>query len=521
MSLRFMLEAVLHASGDLEGIAADIGEWIGEANETILVKGVPRAKRDEAARITGWNLQGSALRLSISSGRRVRAHDGLVRLRNFLASRLGEKHRIGLRALSVTRYTVEAQSPGVTIEEAQRVIGDLARIRAFENRLVIEFSDLTEKDLESRLVDRILRQIEAKPEPMKGAKLVPLGTVLAQTPHKPISETRNATETAESLGWVKRFPGRGQWIFTAPMAALVMGISDLIIDNVLRPMGFEEWMLPKLTPFEVMARMPGYFDHLAEGMIYACTPPRNPGALGEFKRDFQLRRTIGVDALKRELSDPSYVLEPAQCSPFYQLFSGETVALDELPVKAYDASGWTWRWEGQATTGLERTIEFYRVESVWLAEPEEALEIRDKEAEASLKFADKALDLEARLVVGAPFYMTSDEAAKTLVDISDPANYPTVDIEAWLPYRGARESSEWLEIGGAFTCAKDKYVKSFAVREAKNRPIWTGCGGFGITRWATALLAQHGFEFNEWPRELRQRLETPRKPLRLVTWPRA
>ncbi|MEM3047527.1 MAG: aminoacyl--tRNA ligase-related protein, partial [Candidatus Bathyarchaeia archaeon] len=323
------------------------------------------------------------------------------------------------------------------------------------------------------------------------------------------------------LGWIKRFPGRGQWIFTPPMAALVMGIKDLIIEEILKPMGFEEWMFPKLTPFEVMARMPGYFDHLAEGMIYASTPPRDPGALEEFKRDFQLRRDINVEALKSELADPSYVLEPAQCSPFYQLFSGETVALESLPVKAYDASGWTWRWEGQATTGLERTIEFYRVESVWLAEPREALEIRDKEADASLNFADKVLDLEARLVVGAPFYMTSDEAAKTLVDISDPGNYPTVDIEAWLPYRGPRESSEWLEVGGAFTCAKDKYVKSFAVKEAKSRAIWTGCGGFGVTRWATALLAQHGFEFDEWPVKLRRKLGTPRKAPELVTWPRA
>jgi len=396
MSLRFRLEAVLQASSDLESLAADIGEWIGEANETILVKGVPEAKRDEAARIAGWNLRGNELTLLLSSGRRVRAHDALLRLRNLLASRLGEKHRIGLRALRVTRYTVEVPSPGVTVEEARKVVGDLAKVEALGNGLLLEFSDLTEKDLESRLIDRVLRQLEAKPAPVKGARLMPLGTVLAETPPRPISEGRNVTETAEALGWIKRFPGRGQWIFTAPMAALVMGIKDLIVGRILKPMGFEEWMLPKLTPFEVMARMPGYFDHLAEGMIYACTPPRSPEALGEFKRDFQLRRMINVEALRKELSEPSHVLEPAQCSPFYQLFAGETVSLEELPIKAYDASGWTWRWEGQATTGLERTNEFYRVESVWLAGAEEALELRDKEAEASLNFADKALDLEAR-----------------------------------------------------------------------------------------------------------------------------
>jgi seryl-tRNA synthetase len=241
-------------------------------------------------------------------------------------------------------------------------------------------------------------------------------------------------------------------------------------------------------------------------------PPRREDALLDFKRDFTARKKIDVDLLRRELEGPLYVLEPAQCTPFYQFFSGEYIDLDEdLPVKVYDQSGWTWRWEGKGVRGLERTIEFYRLEAVWLTSRSEAVELRDRIADESYRLADSMLELEARLVVGAPFYMSSEEASKTYVDISKPEGYPTVDLEAWLPYRGNREESEWLEIG-AYTCAKDKYVRSFNIREVKGREIWTGCAGFGLTRWITAFLAQHGFEYDEWPEEVKRRIGRLPKP---------
>jgi seryl-tRNA synthetase len=527
-NLRFKIRAILETSAPIPKDAYEAFKGlIEEANQGILLKGLRSEEREEGAKVTGWMLEGNAILLTIESGRGVRAHDALLRLRRFLAEKLGRAYRIGIRKARIESCLVEIGSMADFLGEAQKLLDNIAKVRGMGDALIIEFEGLEEKDLQDRLIDRAIGKIESLmphevPEKVsiEGPRLVPLGTVLKEGSRKPVRFMLDVTMEAEALGWIKRYPGRGQWILTAPMASLVMALKDLIIDNILKPMGFVEWMLPKLTPFEVMAKMPGYFDQLAEGMIYACTPPRSPEALKAFKRDFELRKKLNLEALKAELSDPSYVLEPAQCTPFYEFFSGETVALESLPIKVYDASGWTWRWEGQATHGLDRTVEFYRVESVWMAEPKEALEIRDQEAERSLDFADRVLDLEVRLVVGAPFYMTTETAAKTLIDISNPANYPTIDLEAWLPYRGERHRSEWLEIGGAFTCAKDKYVKSFRIREAKGRDVWTGCGGFGITRWAEAFLAQHGFEFDAWPKAVKERIGRLPPSTSLVTWPK-
>ncbi|MEM2925944.1 MAG: aminoacyl--tRNA ligase-related protein [Candidatus Bathyarchaeia archaeon] len=526
-AVKFKLKAILETSDSLPKEALDsMKEFIEDANKGLLLKGLRPEEKEEGASVTGWSLDGNHIRLNIESGRGVRAHDALLRLRRFLADKLGRAYRIGIREVGIESCIVEMPSQAAFLEDAKKLLDGIAKVTKIGDSLVIGFEGLSEKDLQDRLIDRAIGKLEAlmaqeKPKSIgEKPSLVPLGTTIRTGSRKPVKFMGDVTAEAEALGWIKRYPGRGQWILTAPMACLVMTIKDLIIETILKPMGFLEWMLPKLTPFEVMAKMPGYFDQLAEGMIYASTPPRNPEALKDFKRDFELRKRLNLEALKAELSDPAYVLEPAQCTPFYEFFSGETVALENLPIKVYDASGWTWRWEGQATHGLDRTVEFYRVESVWMADPKEALEIRDQEAEKSLEFADKILDLEVRLVIGAPFYMTTEAASKTMIDISDPANYPTIDLEAWLPYRGEREKSEWLEIGGAFTCAKEKYVKSFRIREAKGREVWTGCGGFGITRWAEAFLAQHGFDFDGWPKAVRERIGKLPSPINLVTWPK-
>jgi seryl-tRNA synthetase len=156
------------------------------------------------------------------------------------------------------------------------------------------------------------------------------------------------------------------------------------------------------------------------------------------------------------------------------------------------------------------------MEMVFLASPEEVVEIRNKVTEKSIELIDKILDMEWRLVAGAPFFLSSEEASKSLIDISSLDKIPTLDIEVYLPYRGERDKAEWLEITAA-TVHRDYYVKAFKIREAKNREIWTGCVGHGLTRWAAGFLARHGFNFEDWPREVKDRIGELPQPPRTVT----
>ena len=525
--MEFKLKGEVQVSDSLEGLKEVVTSWIGELNRDILLRGAKTP--EDGAKIIDWKIEGKRLILTIGSGRTVRAHSALLRIRNFLADKLGQ-YRLGVRGLKAEEVRVVLDGLTASFDTIRGLLENLAEVQTVEGKTVIVFRELSGRDLEKGVVDRVLKKIEllAKKEPtvekkptiisaVRGEKLVPMGYVIKTTSMKEEKFNGDVSEWAEKLNWIKRYPGRGQWILTAPMSALINLIADMIVNDVLKPMGFVEWMLPKLTPIQVMAKMPGYFDNLAEGMLYVFTPKREEEALKDFKRKFSITGELDFESLREELGGPNYVLEPAQCTPFYQFFSGEIVNLDDLPVKVFDKSGWTWRWEGKATRGLERTIEFYRIEAVWLSNPEDAVRIRDEVAEKSMELADKKLDLEVRMVVGAPFYMSSDEASKTYVDISSSDKIPTLDLEAWLPYRGSRENSEWLEIGGAFSCHRDKYVKSFKIKEVRGRDIWTGCSGFGITRWVTAFLAQKGFNPDDWPSEVKRRLGELPKLIKTIT----
>jgi seryl-tRNA synthetase len=418
-----------------------------------------------------------------------------------------------VRGIKVTKYVIEARGAART-EQLERLSRGLATIMSGEGGLILTFGELGEKELQQRAIDRLLRTLVAKPEAQEQrGVMVPFGTVLWQGQRKHHALERDVSEEAERLGWIKRFPSRGQWIYTPPMAGLIKALSDLIVERVADPLGFELWVFPRLLPMEVLKKLSTYVEHLPEGMFYVCAPPRDPRAFEEFKREYALKRVVRTDLLKGLLQEPAFVLDAVQCPPFYQYFSEETVRLEDLPIKAYDyLGGWTWRNEAGGVEGIVRTNEFLRMEMVMLGRPEEVVELRNSVIDRTVELLDKELDMEWRVVAGAPFYLAPEEARKHLVDASSKDRIPTLDIECYLPYRGPREGSEWLELTAA-TVHKTFYVDAFRIREQKGRPIWTGCIGHGLSRWAAAFLARHGFNIDEWPSEVRRRYRRSEVPL--------
>ncbi|MDJ0270476.1 MAG: serine--tRNA ligase [Aigarchaeota archaeon] len=517
MPLRMWLDGYLEFSGEVEKYREDVEELRGDA-AALLMRGVPQERAEEGAVIKELSIEGRRVNVKIESGSLVRAGDALLRLKNLLAERLGPKRRIGVRRIFVSRMELTASSDELDVDEARKLLEGVAEVIEEQGRVRLVFQNLTEQDLQSRMVDRAVKLVKTtRPAVEEAVKLAPFGTVLKSSPPKVMKFNREVASTAEELGWIKKFPGRGQWIFGPPMAALLRGITELIIEHVCRPLGFEEWMFPRLLPMDVFKKLSTYVEHLPEGLFYVCAPPREPALFDEFKREYALKRELRTDLLKNLLEEPSYVLDAVQCPPFYQYFSGEIVRLEDLPVKAYDVmGGWTWRNEAGGVEGIVRTNEFLRMEMVFLASPDDALRIRDAVIDASIELADKVLELEWRLVAGAPFYLSPEEAQKRMIDVSSTAKIPTLDVECYLPYRGPRDSAEWLEVTAA-TVHRTFYVDAFKIKEAKGRPIWTGCVGHGLTRWAAAILAQHGFDFNSWPEQLRKKLGKLPSVARTVT----
>jgi len=509
----------LRFSQDVERAKQLISEAIEEANRTILIKGAPKGQEDEAAKVTAWKAKGANLELEIESGTFVRATTAALRLKKLLGNILGKECKIGMRELKVetiefsikTEHEIDQQ-----VASRIRAIPNVSKLEYETGRAKITIEEMSEHDLKNNVPDRILTRIKeiltrvTKPTPTVEAPLMVKKGKIKQT-----KSDKDPMQVAIELGWIKEFPGRGQWIYTTPYAQLFTIIRSILIDEVAHHLGFQPFMLPKLIPLELMKKMPGYLDDIPEGMYYCFPPPRDPEAFTEFKEKLKITKEISKEELKKALKDPEYVLAPAQCEPFWQFYGRETLNQENYPHRLYDASGWTYRWEGGGVEGMVRLHEFQRIELTYLGTPKQVVEIRDSILERCIRVADKLLDMEWRVTAAIPFWAREGEVAANIHDSETVSAY---DLEIYLPYRGARETSEWLEVAGCFI-HKLKFIESFGIREIKNRGTWTGCSGLGLTRWVSAFLATKGFEPTDWPKAVEEKFNKNYTLPKSLLWP--
>jgi seryl-tRNA synthetase len=350
---------------------------------------------------------------------------------------------------------------------------------------------------------------------MKVTKIKP-GTILERSKRKKLTFNEDPTEVGAKLGWIKEFPGKGQHIYTPPLSKLFRIMTNTLVNEVALKLGFQEFLLPKLVNIDIYRKMK-YLEGIPEGLFYVCPPKRDPELFEVFKREVRLTHEIPAERLRQGLEEPRYVLDATQCCPFYQFIEGELVRKEDLPIKAFDYSGYTYRWEGGAARGLERIMEFQRIELVWLGTPEQTENIRKQIVDETKKVVERIFDLEWRITVSDdPFYMKGRIAEEREIKLPD---LPTILLEAYLPFRGPRkEDSSWLSLA-SFNNHGEHFVEAFSVKETKGRTLFTGCTGFGTSRFVAAFLAQYGFDVSNWPQKMREKmLPVPEVP-KFLTWP--
>lgn len=525
--LEFHLKGTIKTSKNVEHAEKDISNLIKEANESLLVKGAPEGK---GAKILNFKVSDDTISLELLSDRYVRAHDALIRLYNPLRDLLGKKYQIGLRGMSTEYYCIKIADKNVNINKIKDILSDIPEIEDIkidgDGYVEIYLKELSESDLRSHSIDRIIGLLKDEIERdsntesaeisemadkdylvYKIAKIEP-GTILYKCENRvELALDKDPTEAAEEIGWIKRFPGKGQWIYLPPYAKLFRAISDVIVEEMPEKLGFSEALFPKLIPLEIMKKM-RYLEGLPEGMYYVSPPKRDPKIYERFKKELAIRDDIPIQILKEGLKDPSYVLAPAQCEPFYQIFSHEMVDIDELPIKMFDRSGFTYRWEGGATKGLDRVNEFQRIEMVFLGTLDQVKEIADDCLKAYMNVLD-LMGLNWHVEVGDdPFYLEGLREEKRNIEYPD---IPKFEI------RVETVGGETISVGSV-NIHGTHFVTGFSIRSPK--PVWTGCVGLGVSRWVAVFLSHYGFEMKRWPAIIRDRInELPKVP-KTLEWPK-
>lgn len=495
--MKFHLEASFRLSGDAGGARGEIEEFFNGAAD-LLKKGAAGGK---GAEVKSWSLGETEISVVIESDRYVRAHDALLRLRRPLADLLGKKYRIGVRGIEVERYEIEVESE-ISIDH------QIPHVREMVHRdgtLTLTL-DVDEADLRNQVPDRIVSLLDEKIQAEGYGGKAEHWELLWESPERVPKFQHDPTKEMEDRGWIKHGASRGQWIYGPEGTHLFRAFERIVLEEMIGPLGYREMIFPKLVPWEVWKRS-GHALGVYPEIYYVCPPKtRDPKFWEEVMDHYKVTREVPVKLIREKIDDPIGGMCYAQCPPSWVFFQGRTLPNQDLPIKIFDRSGTSHRYESGGIHGIERVDEFHRIEIVWMGTQEQVKEEAEKLKDCYKRIFEEILELRWRMAWVTPWFM-AQEGKTGLADMSGAG---TVDYEAVLPYNGSWIEFQNLSING------DKYPRGFNVKAQSGDPLWSGCSGVGLERWASAFLAQKGLEPAHWPQAFRERFGEMPKGIRFL-----
>lgn len=500
--LKFMLECAIRTSNDATAAKDVISALIEESNKTIFTKGAPEG---QGAKVTDWRIEGDRLFLSIESGRYVRVHDALLRLKKPLAAKLGKDMRIGIRGTDVISFIIEMSSEKCLSE----VKIPYVRSISFDAGILRLDLDVDESAMENRVPDRILSLIEEKIDQQSYGGKAEHWQLLWQSEKREHTFSGDPTQAMVDAGWIKRGASRGQWIHGPQSTRMFRTFERIVLEELLEPLGYLEMIFPKLVPWKVWQRS-GHAKGVYPEIYYVCPPKtRDPKYWEEVIDHYKVTHEVPTALIKEKIGDPIGGMCYAQCPPFWVFLQGETIATDDFPIKVFDRSGTSHRYESGGIHGMERVDEFHRIEIVWAGTKEQVLKCAGELHERYMHIFNELLELEWRKAWVTPWFM----AQEGLTGVAKQSEAGTTDYEAPLPYRGP--DGEWLEFQNV-SVNGNKYPAGFNVKCQSGEEIWSGCSGVGLERWASAFFAQKGLDPANWPEAFRKRVGDVPKGVRFL-----
>ncbi len=482
------LEADLTLSGPLPP-TFPLGDLLPRVATEAIARTV--GKRGEG-RLSQWTLDGPKLHVTIESTG-PRPHQALLALVRRLGEELGREAKVGVRTFEAPRYRTEfpldsAPTAAITLPIPHQLLveGTVA---------TLTLHGLPEEGLRDNWMDRAVALVQEKARRQGYRGKEQFWSLLSSSPPREPLFRDDPTEEMLKRQWVRSGPTKGKWFLGPTAAHLLRTMERIAVEEVLRPLGFQEVVQPHQDSFDILLRT-GHLEGLPGEFYYVAEPKtRDPAAWERFTDLVKITRQVPEEELAHLVTPPTAVLCYAQCPTTYWWLSGRTLSSGSLPLKLFDRAAVSNRYESGGRHGLERVDEFHRIEPVFLGPPSDLVALRERLLERYRHVFDDVLELEWRTAWVTPFYM--QQSGRVGVEDAEARVKGTIDFEAYLPYRGPRESSEWLEFQN-LSIVGDKYTKAFSIK-SQTGELWSGCTGIGLERWLTAFLSQKGLEESAWP----------------------
>jgi seryl-tRNA synthetase len=488
----------------------EIAQWLVEFKQMI-EKGIKKEELKEISRIKKWEKisisdKEDELILTVTSGDKMPPHQVLLRMRKFFSQKLGKEFRLGISGIEIKSYKIDVDIPNKPQKEFTLPFVSSIKFTDKVAKLTLA-KDIPIDFIEKGAIDRIVRLVKNKVLEEKTRGKDEHHLVIWTSNEKKSVFTGNPTEAMIEDGWIQRTNYRNQWIFGAAITALTEALKTIMIENLYKPLGFDNMIFPKVVPWDVWKRS-GHLSGLYQGGFepyFVCTPKTADPEFWEEIADYY-RITLDIDAEKimEKLRPPIGGLSYAQCPPFWSYLQGKTIAEDSFPILVYDWSGPTYRYESGAAHGFERVDELHRIETLYIGFPDQIKKVAQELRLGFREIIEKILDLEYREAWVTPWWTSQEGAVDEgtgKIELKNFDQIGTIDMEIYMPYRGTRQESDWLETQN-LSILGTKYTKGFTVKAQSGDELWSGCAGGSFERYISAFIAQKGTNPDKWPKSV-------------------
>ncbi|MHA2357370.1 MAG: serine--tRNA ligase [Candidatus Heimdallarchaeaceae archaeon] len=484
-------------------------EFVSKTNQT---------RTEGTFEIKKWDAKENTIHLEFSSIDSLSPHVAILRIRKQLSTQFSKKYRVGVRGFEFKEYTIETEIETKPMKEFTLPLTKKLEFKEEEgkNWVIIEIDpEIPEDFVEKGAIERIVKRVSDKiSKQLYGAKKEH-HDIVWYTGEKELHSKDNPTQIMQKANWIQRTNYRNQWILSPTLTTLAEALKQIMVDYLYTPLGYEQMMIPKLVDWSVWLR-----SEQAEGIYqggfepYFVVQPKEPTPeyFEEIADYISITKTVPSEKLFEKVTAPIGGLSYAQCPPFWVWLQGKTLAKESLPIKIFDWSGPTYRYEAGSAYGFERVDELHRIETMFVGSPEQVKEVGIKTREKFRHIFAEVLDLEVREARVMPWWL-QQSAKEDEVDEAEDILVGTIDYEAYMPYRGTREKSEWLEMQN-ISIIGHKYPKGFSVKAEGNIELWSGCCGGSFERFLTAFVSQKGIDQKNWPESFLKYIDKLPEPIK-------
>ncbi len=481
--MKFNLSSIFSFSSDISSMKNELKTTISNFNKVLIEK-------DKSVKIEIKNFINNSLYLNISSDGFFRPHNALLQLKNVISKEFGKKHHLGIRNIKIDSYTIDFELEKKPLKDFTIPFAKL-NVSGKQIKLILE--DVSEDFLRRNYIDRMITLAKEKVANQYYEGKEEFWKLIWESDPKKHVWSKDPTEEMVKRGWLKQGPTKGKWFYRPQAAAILKAMEKIAIEEVLIPIGFQEIIESNIVPFDIWLKT-GHLEGMPGEFYYISEPTsRDVEKWERFVDLTKITKEIDFDELKKNVSAPSAGICYAQCPVIYWSFKGTTISEKSLPILIYDKTAVSGRYESGGRHGIERVDEFHRIEPVYIGTRKQLLNLRDKFIDRYKHVFNNIFDIEWRMAWVTPWYI---QQAGKLGDEST-QDTGTIDFEAYMPYRGDRRSSEWLEFQN-LSILGDKYISAFNIKAQKSE-LWSGCSGIGLERWVAAFLAQKGINPDNWP----------------------